>query len=148
MKAVNLKTIVAAFTIMLLSISTTFAQKNPHNVGVVGKGPHGGTVQEADPNHAEILVKDGKVFLYILDGDAKAMSNAGITGKALFQFADGTTINETLVASGTDGFVVSNAKAATYKNCILTATVKGKSVSSKFKNYTTAKPAAATTHHH
>ncbi len=148
MKAFKLKTIVAAFTIMLLSISTTFAQKNSHHVGEVGKGPHGGTVQEADPNHAEILVKDGKVFLYILDGDAKAMSNAGITGKALFQFADGTTINETLVASGTDGFVASNAKAATYKNCILTATVKGKSVSSKFKNYTTAKPAAAATHHH
>ena len=93
-------------------------------------------------------MKNNKVYIYILDGNAKPVSNADITGKALFQFADGTTINETLVASGTDGFVVSNPKALTYKNCIVTATVKGKSVSSKFKNYTTAKPAAATTHHH
>ncbi len=148
MKALKLKTIVAVFTMMLLGITTAYAQKNPHNVGVVGKGPHGGTVQEADPNHAEILVKNNKVYIYILDGNAKPVSNADITGKALFQFADGTTINETLVASGTDGFVVSNPKALTYKNCIVTATVKGKSVSSKFKNYTMTKPAATTKHHH
>jgi len=148
MKALKVKTIIAAITMMLLGITTTYAQKNPHNVGIVGKGPHGGTIQEAEPNHAEILVKDNKVYIYFLDGDAKPISNTGITGKALFQFADGTTINETLVATGTDGFIVSNHKAVTYKNCIVTATVKGKSVSSKFKNYTKAKPAAASTHQH
>lgn len=144
MKKNRLKVIVAAITMMLIGISTSYAQ---HQVGEVGKGPHGGTVQEAEPNHAEILVKDNKVYIYILDGNAKPMSNKGITGKALFQSADGNTINETLVASGTDGFVVSNAKAVTYKNCLVTATVSGKSISSKFKNYTLAKPAAANQHH-
>lgn len=47
----------------------------------------------------------------------------------------------------TDGFVLNNAKAATYKNCIVTVNVYSKSFSAKFKNSATVKvPAAA--HHH
>lgn len=131
-----------------MSVTATYAQS--HNVGKVGKGPHGGTVQEAEPNHAEVLVKDSKVYIYILDGDAKPMSNKGITGNATLQFADASTATANLVASGTDGFVLDNAKAAAYKNCILTAKVNGKSVSAKFKNYVTAKPVTtqANGHHH
>ncbi|MFC4233335.1 hypothetical protein ACFOW1_15645 [Parasediminibacterium paludis] len=144
MKLLKIKTGIAILVILFLSIGHGYAQ---HHVGEVGKGPHGGTVQEADPNHAEILVKEGKVYIYILNGDAKAMNNTGVTGKALFQFEDGTTISETLVTNGTDGFVVGNAKATGYKNCIVTATVNGKSISSKFKNYITAKPSVVTHHH-
>ena len=146
MKTGKMKLIVALFAIMLVSVTATYAQG--HNVGKVGKGPHGGTVQEADPNHAEVLVKAGKVYIYILDGDAKPVSNKGITGSATLQFADGTTATANLVADGTDGFVLDNAKAATYKNCIVTAKVNGKSVSAKFKNYATAKPTAGGHNHH
>ena len=145
MKAVNLKTIIAAFTIMLLSISTSFAQKNPHNVGVAGKGPHGGTVQEADPNHAEILLKDGMLQFFVLDGDAKPLANKGITGTVLLQFADGTSKTVALMPMGTEGFMADDAKASTYSNAIATFKVNGKSVSAKFKNKP-AKPADA--HHH
>lgn len=140
MKKVKLKTIVTAITVMLLGITTTYAQKNPHNVGIVGKGPHGGTIQEADPYHAEVLIKDNKVYIYILDGNAKPVSNKGIAGKAMLQFKDGSTANAKLVADGTDGFAIDNAKAATYSNCIITVKVNGKSVSAKFKNYGAAKP--------
>ena len=146
MKAVNLKTIVAAFTIMLLSITTTFAQKNPHNVGVPGKGPHGGTMQEADPNHAEILLKDGMLQFFVLDGDAKPLSNKGITGSVLLQFADGTSKTVTLTPMGAEGLMADDAKASMYSNAIATFKVNGKSVSAKFKNKDAAKPAA--THQH
>ncbi len=132
---------------MLLGITTTYAQKNPHHVGEAGKGPHGGTVQEAEPNHAEILVKDNKVDFYILDGNAKPISNKGITGTALLQFKDASTANANLVAGGTDGFMIDNAKAATFSNCIVTAKVNGKSVSAKFKNTASVKPAVAHDHH-
>lgn len=147
MKAVNLKTIVAAFTIMLLSISTTFAQKNPHNVGVAGKGPHGGTVQEADPNHAEILLKDGMLQFFVLDGDAKPLVNKGITGTVLLQFADGTSKTVALMPMGTEGFMADDAKASAYSNAIATFKVNGKSVSAKFKNKG-GKPADGHDHKH
>lgn len=148
MKALKVKTIIAAITMMLLGITTTYAQKNPHNVGVVGKGPHGGTIQEAEPNHAEILVKDNKVYIYFLDGDAKPISNKGITGTAVLQFKDATTAVVNLLPIGSEGFVLDDPKAATFSNCIVSAKVNGKSVSAKFKNYTKAKPAAASTHQH
>ena len=141
----KMKLIIAAIALLLGSVTATYAQS--HNVGKVGKGPHGGTIQEADPNHAEVLVKDGKVYIYILDGDAKPISNKGITGSATLQFADGSTATANMVADGTDGFVLDNSKAAIYKNCIVTAKVNGKSVSAKFKNYATAKAPAATHQH-
>ena len=145
-KTSKMKVIVAAFAMMLVSATAVNAQS--HNVGKVGKGPHGGTVQEAEPNHAEILVKDNKVYIYILDGNAKPVSNKEITGTATLQFLDGSTAAANLVATGSDGFVLDNAKAAAYSNCIITAKVNGKSVSAKFKNYASIKPAATHEHHH
>ena len=146
MKTSKFKLVFAVFAMLFGSITATYAQN--HNVGKVGKGPHGGTIQEADPNHAEVLVKDGKVYIYILDGDAKPMLNKGITGTATLQFKDGHTVAANLVANGTDGFVIDNANAATYSNCIVTAKVNGKSVSAKFKNYATAKPPVVEKHKH
>ena len=146
MKTLKVKTIIAVFAMMLLSVTTTFAQKNPHNVGVAGKGPHGGTVQEAEPNHAEILLKDGMLQFFVLDGDAKPLSNKGITGTVLLQFADGTSKTVALTPMGAEGFMANDAKASAYSNAIATFKVNGKSVLAKFKNKPAAKPAAA--HHH
>lgn len=148
MKALKLKTIVAVFTMMLLGVTTTFAQKNSHNVGVAGKGPHGGTVQEADPNHAEILLKDGMLQFFVLDGDAKPLPNKGITGTVLLQFADGTSKTVVLMPMGSEGFMADDAKAATYSNAIATFKVNGKSVSAKFKNKPAAKTADGHNHQH
>lgn len=138
MKTSKMKVIVATFAMVLGFATATNAQS--HNVGKVGKGPHGGTVQEADPNHAEILVKDKKVYVYILDGNAKPINNKGITGTATLQFADGSTAKANLVADGKDGFVLNNAKAATYVNCIVKAVVNKKKITAKFANDANTKP--------
>lgn len=140
MKKVKLKTIVTAITVMLLGISTTYAQKNPHHVGEFGKGPHGGTVQEADPNHAEILLKDGILQFFLLDGDAKPLSSNGVTGTVLLQFKDGSSKKVNLTAMGSDGFMAGDAKAASFSNAVATFKVNGKSVSAKFKSKDVAKP--------
>lgn len=140
MKTSKLKTIVAAFTMMLLGITTTYAQKNPHHVGEFGKGPHGGTVQEADPNHAEILLKDGMLQFFLLDGDAKPIANKSVTGTVLLQFADGSSKKINLMAMGSDGFMASDAKANSFSNAVVTFKVNGKSVSAKFKSKDIAKP--------
>ena len=104
-----------------------------HHVGEQGMGPHKGTVQEADPYHAELFNKEGKVAIYLLDGNAKSMSNKGVTGTAIFQFADKTSANVTLVPGGDDGFSVANDKAASFTSCLITFKVNGKTVIAKFK---------------
>ncbi|HKR06609.1 MAG TPA: heavy metal-binding domain-containing protein [Bacteroidia bacterium] len=140
----SIKSMTMLLALIAAGTTVSFAQEKGkekeenHHVGEVGKGPHGGTVQEADPNHAEILVKDGMVMLYLLDGDAKMMSNSGVTAKATFLMPDGKSVNETLTASGDDGFMVNNKDVVKYKSCIASFTIKGKTVSAKFKNYSTA----------
>lgn len=55
-------------------------QEEDHHMGEIGKGPHGGTVEEAEPNHIE-MVADGKdLVFYLLDGDAKPVDMKGVTG--------------------------------------------------------------------
>lgn len=138
MKTSKMKVILSTIAMVVGFASATNAQS--HNVGKTGKGPHGGTVQEAEPNHAEILVKDKKVYVYILDANAKPMSNKGITGTATLQFPDGSTAKAKLMGYGKDGFVLENPKAATYVNCIVKAMVKKKKITAKFTNIINGKP--------
>ena len=142
MKKQKVKSILIAIAITMTG-SMVYAQgakkEVNHHVGEVGKGPHGGTIQEAEPNHAEILVKDGMVMLYLLDGDAKTIGNTGVTGKVTFLMPDGKSMNETLTASGDDGFMVNNKDVAKFSSCIASFTVKGKTVSAKFKNTSASK---------
>ena len=140
MKKVKLKTIVTAITMMLFGITSIHAQKNPHHVGEFGKGPHSGTIQEADPNHAEILLKDGMLQFFLLDGDAKPLSNNGVTGAVLLQFKDGSSKKVTLMAMGSDGFMTHDPKAISFSNAVATFKVNGKSVSAKFKSKDVIKP--------
>ena len=140
MKTVKLKSIIAIIAMLFVSVTTISAQSNPHHVGELGKGPHGGTVQEADPNHAEILLKDGKLQFFLLNGDAKPIGNKGVTGTALLQFADGSSKKVNLTAMGSDGFMAGDAKAASFSNAVATFKVNGKSVSAKFKSKDIVKP--------
>lgn len=133
----NVKAMLMAAFIVIAVSPVLFAQEKEkddgHKTGQAGKGPHKGMVQEADPYHAEILVKGGKVYLYLLDGDAKPMSNKDVTGSATFQMKDGKTVTSKLMASGDDGFMSMDAGVADFSNCIANFTVKGKTVSAKFK---------------
>lgn len=143
----NVKAMLMAAFIVIAVSPVLFAQEKEkeenHHVGEAGKGPHKGTIQEADPYHAEILVKDGKVYLYLLDGDAKPISNKDITCSATFQTKDGKTITSKLMASGDDGFMSMDAGTADFSNCIATFNVKGKTVSAKFKGAAAKETSAA-----
>lgn len=68
----------------------TEPQEEDHHVGELGKGPHGGTIEEADPNHIEI-VGDGKdLVFYLLDGAAKPMNMKDVTGNVRMQYENKT----------------------------------------------------------
>ncbi len=130
----KMKTTLLAIAIGLVS-ATTYAQDHDNS-----KAPHGGKVEEAGAYHIEALIKDGKANFYLLDGKAKPMSNKGVTGSAVLQFADGTTKTVQLTSSGTDAFTTDDAKATTYTNAIVTFKVAGKTATSKFKSKGESKP--------
>lgn len=117
-----------AIAAIMLVAGTTVASAHEE------KGPHGGKMVDAsDGRHAELLVKDGKMSIYLLDNNGKSMSNKGITGSVILQFADKTSATVTLAASGDDGFSVENGKAASFTSCIVTFKVSGATATAKFK---------------
>ena len=130
------KQISKSIAMIALAIATTtsfsYAQEKgkekevDHHVGEPGKGPHGGTIEEAEPNHLEILNKDGKVMFYMLNGDAEKKSNAGVTGTVMFMMKDKSTIKGTLTPMGDDGFSTDAKKASDFSRCIVTLKVNGK----------------------
>ena len=134
----KVKTAILAIVISTMGTFGAMAQDHDNS-----KAPHGGKVEEAGQYHIEIVTKDNKLSLFLLDGKAKAMSNKGVSGSVLLQFADGKTKTVVLTASGTEGFDAKEALAATYTKAIVTFKVKGKTVSAKFS--TVAKKEA---HHH
>lgn len=138
----KMKSLTLVIAMMVAFVSSSFAQHDHHHTGEAGKGPHQGTVQEADPYHMEILNKDGKLTFYLLDANAKPFSNKGITGTVVLQFADKTSATVTLTPLGDDGFSVPNDKASTFKSCVVTMKVDGKSVTVKFRSVTSTSTGA------
>ena len=134
----KVKTAILAIVITTMGTFGALAQDHDNS-----KAPHGGKVEEAGEYHIEVVTKDNKLSLFLLDGKAKAMSNKGVSGSVLLQFADGKTKTVVLTAAGTDGFDAKEALAATYTKAIVTFKVKGKTVSAKFS--TVVKKEA---HHH
>lgn len=117
-----------AIAITMLVAGTTIATAHE------AKGPHGGQMIDASNGyHAELLNKDGKVSVYLLDDKGKPMSNKGITGSIILQFADKTSATVTLTPSGEDGFSVTNDKASACTSSVVTFKVNGKTATAKFK---------------
>lgn len=117
-----------AIAALMLVAGTTVATAHEE------KGPHGGQMVDAsDGHHAELLVKEGKMTVYLLDSKGKAMSNKGITGSVILQFADKTSATVALVLSGDDGFSVANDKAGSFTSCIVTFKADGANITAKFK---------------
>ena len=56
------------------------AQEEDHHVGELGKGPHGGTIEEAEPFHMEIISDGSDLIFYLLNGDAKPLGMKDVTG--------------------------------------------------------------------
>ena len=59
-----------------------------HYVGEIGKGPHGGTIEEAEPFHIEILADGKDLIFYLLDGDAKPVDMKNVKGNITIQYVD------------------------------------------------------------
>lgn len=130
----------AILAIVISTMGTLGAMAQDHDNS---NAPHGGKVEEAGAYHIEALNKGNKVSFFLLDGKAKAMSNKGLTGSALLQFADGKTKTVVLTSLGTDGFEAKDPLAATYTKAIVTFKIKGNTVSAKFSTV-----AKKETHHH
>ena len=77
--------------------------------------PHGGTVVTAGNYHVEMVQAGDKLEFYLLDGSEKTLPNKGVTGSAMFQFADKKTANMEMTAKGDDHFelVLTNASEFT-----------------------------------
>jgi uncharacterized membrane protein len=68
--------------------STSGEQEEDHHVGEPGKGPHGGTIEEADPFHMEIVANVKDLVFYLLDGDAKPLDMKNVKGVVKIQYAN------------------------------------------------------------
>lgn len=98
-----------------LIFNTTLHGQDHHGADHKHSAPHGGTVVTADKYHVEMVHKGDKLLFYFLDGAEKTLPNAGITGMAMFQFADKKTQNAEMTAKGDDHFevVLTNASEFT-----------------------------------
>jgi len=124
----KIKSIALALSMIVAGTANSFSQEHQHE-----SSAHGGQIQDANGYHIELLNKNGKVSVYLLDNNAKAMSNKGITGSVILQFADKTSATVALTPSGDDGFSVNKDKAGTFKSCVVTFKVNGKTATAKFK---------------
>ena len=65
-------------------------QKADHHVSEIGKGPHGGTIEEADPYLIEIVADGQDLVFYLLDGDAQPLDMKNVPGTVRIQYANNT----------------------------------------------------------
>lgn len=102
-----------------------------HHVGELGKGPHGGTIEEAEPNHIEIMSKGKDLMFYLLDGDAKPLDVTGTTGNVIMQYADKS--HKTIQLMGMNGILSAmGANSGKAFTAVATLTKNGQSYSATF----------------
>ncbi|WP_138994300.1 hypothetical protein [Larkinella sp. C7] len=126
----TIKSIALAVALLLAGSTLSFAQTSGHS----HKATHGGTVQTAGDYHIEMVISENMLSFYLLDGKENTLSNKGITGDATFEFASKATTKLPLKTGDKDAFQVDVPKANLFAHCTVSLTVKGKTISSKFKN--------------
>ncbi|MBL0258367.1 MAG: hypothetical protein IPQ03_12935 [Bacteroidetes bacterium] len=106
-------------------------QEEDHHVGELGKGPHGGTIEEADPFHMEIIEDSNNLIFYLLDDETKPLDMKNVAGKIKIQYIDKT--------KSTIDLMNMNGKLTAMKSqigkpfsAICTLTKDGKSYSASF----------------
>ncbi len=108
-------------------------QEEEHPVGVVGKGPHGGTIEEADPYHIEILGSNNDLIFYLLDGNTNPLDMKNVTGRVKMQYADKSIKNIDLMEMGGKQTAMEASKGKTF-TAVCTLTKDGKSYSATFSS--------------
>lgn len=67
---------------MVLWAGLAFAQGHQHN-HANAKGPNGGKMQDVAGVHAELVISENKLTIYVFNEDTKAISTKGYTGSLL-----------------------------------------------------------------
>ena len=96
------------------------------------KGPHGGQMVASGYYYVELLNKEGKVTVYLLDANEKTKGNKGITSSVVFQFTDKTNATVKHTANGDEKFNADNDKASAFTSCVVTIKVNGKTITANF----------------
>lgn len=137
--------VLIAILIAIMPIMNLFAQnKNNSN------GPHNGIIKKVKNYYVETLIRDSKVYFFILDDKKAPISNSEITGTATLIFADEKSKKVELTNIDIDAFIVNAINAHTYTDIQVTFKIKGKSISTifskerKFEHF----PKEITKHYH
>ena len=96
------------------------------------KGPHGGQMVASGNYYVELLNKEGKVTVYLLDANERTKGNKGITGSVVFQVTDKTNATVKLTANGDEKFNADNDKASAFISSVVTLKVNGKTITANF----------------
>ncbi|MCC9073485.1 hypothetical protein LNQ49_18065 [Flavobacterium sp. F-65] len=126
----TIKSIVVALMLLIVGATTTTAQQNKNT----SKGPHNGLLQNAGEYSVEMIERDSSCSFYILNSKGKIISNKGVTGEVTFEFFNKTKANNSISSDINNSLFVNIPKANIYTYCTLTAVVKGKTITAKFKN--------------
>ena len=110
----------------------TVGQEENHHVGELGKGPHGGTIEEADPYHIEIVSEGSSLIFYLLDGDAKPIDMKNVSGSVKMNVGKSVNIITLMGMGGKLTAMQGNPGQAFTAVCTLTK--DGKSYSASFNS--------------
>ena len=98
-----------------------------------GDGPHGGRIVDAGDYHVELVVKDSRVDVYLMDGDEKPVAATGFKGTAILK-ADGKA--QRIALEPTGDLLSGNSGAplpADAKGVVQLTTPDGKTAQGQFK---------------
>lgn len=140
----KLKAFSFAFAMLIAGTTVSYAQTAIHK----HKAPHGGTVQEADGYHIEMVKGESALSFYVLDAKEKTVSNKAITGTAVFDFFNKTKSTSTLKKGGQNVLVLDIPKANVFTYCTVSLMVNGKTITAKFKNDAVSKEDIEHGHQH
>ncbi len=110
---------------------TPEAQEEEHPVGEIGKGPHGGTIEEAEPYHIEIVVAGTNLVFYLLDGNTRPVDMKMVTGNLKMRYENKSVRTFELMEMGGKytAMGANNGKAVT---AVCTITKNDKSYTASF----------------
>ncbi|GAB3840863.1 heavy metal-binding domain-containing protein [Hymenobacter jeollabukensis] len=124
----------AALLAAPLSLSAQHGHGQGHNAAGethAHTAPHGGIVRTAGKYHVELVLKDGQMTAYLLDGKEQVLANKGLTGTAMV-LQGGKTTNVTLAPYGDDQLRATIPAGATPTTAILTLRRGSETINARF----------------
>jgi len=101
------------------------------------ESPHGGMIEKAGKYQLELVVdmmqKEDKVTVYLLNKGGKTLSTEDIAGTIMFMYPDSKNATETLVAKGDKRFVAQLERMESF-TAMVSLKVKGKTVDANFQH--------------